>query len=150
MIKLTDWKKFLPWYLGLLIGACTPIEDCQLDPNSSSMYVSFDHNTVTSFSFDSVKNNLSATVYYDADTSFSSIPVPLSSNSNDIRYDFFTDSTDYFVEIRYSTQPNVYGEDCPISIYYSQLEIGDYNFDTVIVTNSFLDRRITQNIEVSF
>ena len=67
-----------------------------------------------------------------------------------IRYDFFTDSIDYFVEILYQTQANVYGEDCPASLHYSQLEIGAYNFDTVIVTNPSLDRRITENIEVSF
>ena len=150
MIRPSNWKRFWPWCLTVLLGACTPIEDCQLDPNSSSMYVDFNHSTATTVSFDSVKNDLTSTIYFDADTSFSAITLPLSSGANQIRYDFYTDSTDYFVELRYTTQANVYGEDCPISIYYAQIEVADYNFDTVIVTNSFLDRRITENIEVSF
>ncbi len=134
----------------LLLGACTPIEDCQLDPNASQAYIEFKHGTVSTFSFDSVKNDLAATVYYNSDTSFASIPVPLSSASNNIRYEFFTDSTDYFINLQYQTQANVYGEDCDASIYYYAIEVAEHNFDSVAITTDYLDRRITENIEVYF
>ena len=138
------------WILLLLVGACTPIEDCQLDPNSSQAYLRFNHDTATTFSFDSVKNNLTSTIYYDADTSFTLIPVPLASGANDIRYEFFTDSTDYFMDIQYLTQANVYGEDCDASIYYYAIEVLTHNFDSVAISNNFLDRRVTDNIEIYF
>ncbi len=133
-----------------MVVACTPIEDCQLDPNSSQAYISFNHDTASTFSFDSVKNNLVSTVYFDADTSFTLISVPLASAASDVRYEFFTDSTDYFMEIQYRTQANVYGEDCPASIYYFDIEVMTHNFDSVAINNDFLDRRITDNIEVYF
>ncbi len=133
-----------------IVGSCTPIEDCQLDPNSAQAYIRFNHDTATTFSFDSVKNDMVSTIYYDADTSFTLIPVPLSSASSDIRYEFFTDSTDYFMELQYKTQANVYGEDCEASIYYSAIEVITHNFDSVAISNDFLDRRITDNIEVYF
>lgn len=134
----------------MLAVACTPIEDCQLDPNSSQTYISFNHDTATTFSFDSVKNNLASTVYYDEDTSFTLISVPLASGANDIRYDFYTDSADYFMDITYLTQANVYGEDCDASIYYYAIEVVTHNFDSVVINNDFLDRRIPDNIEVYF
>ena len=138
------------WIALLLAGACTPIEDCQLDPNSTQVYISFNHDTASTFSFDSVKNDLVNTIYYDADTSFSLIPVPLAAASNDIRYEFFTDSTDYFMEIQYRTQANVYGEDCDASLHYFNIEVMTHNFDSVAINNDFLDRRIPDNIEVYF
>lgn len=140
------------WLIGLTVFviSCSPILDCQLDPNSSEMTIDFNHDEVTTFTFDSVKNGQLSTVFFDGDTTFSSIQVPLTEETNEITYFFFTDSTDYSLQVFYDSEVNLYGEDCPPSVYFSNITLGSYNFDTVIVSNSYLDRRITNNIEVFF
>lgn len=142
--------KSLRFVMLLLLLACEPVEDCQLDPNSSEFYLAFSNSPNGSVTFDSIKNNLFENVFFDADSSFSSIQLPLTTESNTLTYTFFTDSVDFSLSINYQSRFNLYGPDCPPSIFYSDLSVVSTNFDTAIVVNAEVDRRITENIEVFF
>ncbi len=130
--------------------ACTQIADCSLDPNISEFYIEFDHTELRLVTFESVTNDLSSEVYFDADTSFSKVQLPLTDTSPSLTYTFVTDSGDYTLTLAYDTQLSIYGEDCPASNYFFNLEVIDHNFDSVAVTNNILTNRITDNIEVYF
>ena len=132
------------------IWSCEPVEDCQLDPNSDSFYIGFNHSTLTEVTFDSVKNDVVSTIFFDMDSSFNSVQLPISEELADITYTFFTDSIDYFLTVQYEGQINLYGDDCPPSVFFSALEIVSHNFDSAAVTNPELDRRLFENIEVFF
>ena len=135
--------------IGMLLG-CEPILDCQLDANSNAFYMEFNHSSGLQVSFDSVKNSLIETVFFDADSSYTTIQLPITEASPGLRYTFFTDSTDYFLEVTYESRLNLYGDDCPPSNYFFNLEITNHNFDSVVVTNPELDRRLFENIQAFF
>ena len=135
--------------IGLLLG-CEPILDCQLDANSNAFYIQFNHSTGSQVAFNSVMNDRLETVFFDADSSFTLIQLPLTEEAASLRYSFLTDSTDYFLDVSYQSRLNLYGDDCPPSTFFFDLEVTNHNFDSVAVTNTDLDRRLFENIQVFF
>ncbi|MEM9324028.1 MAG: hypothetical protein AAGA85_00160 [Bacteroidota bacterium] len=130
--------------------ACTQIPDCSLDPNADVFFVSFSDDEVNSFTFTSITNDL-ITTDYAPDSAILAIALPLTETSAVITYRFETDTLEYSLTVGYRSQLNIYGDDCPASVQFLDVEVINYaNFDTAFVTNPILTSRIEENIEVLF
>ncbi len=136
--------------LLFVLWGCEPIEDCQLDPNSNSFYILFNLDSGGAVTFDSVKNNVVSDIFFDSDSTFTLVQLPLYEQLAELTYFFYTDSVDYQLTVSYDSRINLYGEDCPVSTYYFNLDVPQHSFDSVGVASSDLDRRVFENIEVFF
>ena len=129
---------------------CQLTEDCQLDSNTTLMTVRFNHSIANEFTWDSVKNDLIDSIFFDSSVTGVIFQLPLTEAEDSITYRFFTDSMDFFLTVNYRAEANVFGIDCPSSFQFSELTTGQTSFDRIEVSNSTLDRRIPENLEVFF
>ena len=132
--------------LGVFFG-CTPVLDCQLDPNSSSFYLHFENPESLIISFDSIQSDFDPGFEIDPDT-VSTLSLPLSMDVQKITYNFYTDTIDYYFVLKYNIVHNLYGQDCPASPFFFNLEVVETNIDTLSLVYDQLDRRVRENIVV--
>ena len=143
--------KYGPWVFLIFCLSCTAIADCELDNNTEQFFIQFNHDEISIFLFQSVTNDQTDEIYFDDNDTLTNEQLPLTEITNQLTYTFRTDSFNYQLTLSYDHQLTIYGEDCPSTMRFTNLQVVDYTFfDTAFVSNNILTSRIEENVEVFF
>jgi hypothetical protein len=146
------WKYAILGFFVLLIS-CNDPDDCQLIPYSNNMGVRFNFlfEQERAIEFDSIKVFPYERFANDTVAITGTVLFPLDLNQDTVRYQFFTDSTDYFLEIQYKTEVILEELNCDPAVRFFGLEVSGTNFDSVNIVGPVIDRTLYQtNIEIFF
>ncbi len=138
----------------LLIGlfmSCNDIEDCQTSPYRETVLINWNYDGLVIF--DSILVAGIGRLGGDRDTlnKTEAFGFPLDLESNNISYEFFTDSVKFELNLTYDKQIIVFELDCDASIRYFNLDtLSTNNFDSVAIRFSelFSDIEDPINIEI--
>lgn len=119
----------------LALVSCTSIEDCQNDPNRSFVILRFQHDDIVAF--DSITVNNLNRLEGDTDT-LTGLGVFIDPNLTQSLFTFYTDSTDYQLEISYQTQVQIFEIDCDPSMYVYDLDTIRQSFDSLSIQQTIL------------
>lgn len=139
----------IPLFIGLT--RCNEIKDCQLDSNSDLVVVVFSdlNDQGLIFSFDSIKLSEPEQVVFGTDT-ITGLLLPLDLNTNEVEYTFYTDTTDYILQLTYNTEITLYDSQCEPSYRFYALDAQSEQFDSIRVVSDLLNTKILLNLEIYF
>lgn len=109
--------------------SCNDIEDCQLNPYTDQFVVRMTSKSVGIIFFDSISVNNSGRIPNDTDTLIL-FSLPLDAESMTSLFTFYTDSTNYTLEVNYRTQAEIFELNCDAAIRFYGFELIS-NFESV-------------------
>lgn len=165
------WIVILAW----AVISCNEIEDCKIEssqnfaivqffradtviPNNIAKEVGFDLMYVADRTFyyyaweDSIEYRSNPyppedTVHFN-DTTVTRFFLPLNPAEDSVTYIFETDTIDYELTMLYSKDIEIFYDECEPTYNYQLEGVRSVGFDTVILSNPSIDRRIKLNVEI--
>ena len=130
--------------------SCSDIPDCTLDAEPSAVIVEFfnkEDSVLSSLTFSAIRALDTDSIFYQ-DSTLSTYDLQLNPNSGISTFLFFQDSDSDTLELHYARSIQIISEQCGPTIGFSDISVSSHTFDSVAVINNFLNRQLTENIEI--
>lgn len=138
--------------LLLFVTACNDIEDCQVNPYNDVLWfqVIYDEDEfVVAFDSIVIQGYGQLTGYPDTLLTSFQYSLPMDFENEQITYQFFTDSIDYFITLEYDKEVRIFDLSCDAAIRYFNLEIQETNLDSALIKIPELFENLN-NLEIHF
>lgn len=133
------------------VGACNDVQDCTGATGFSKLRVRFfdkASQTVARVNFDSVKAVGSDSLFYTQNDSLSTFDLELNHFSNSAIYIFYSGATIDTLSVAYSASTSVVSPECGPTLSFDALSLVKHTFDSTVLSNSFFDSSLEDNIQI--
>lgn len=139
--------------MAVILGySCNNIPDCRNEIPLNELIVNFyDASNLTSsaIKFDSIKALNTDSIFYLGD-SIATYLLILDPSLNESTYLFYQGNNEKSLTVSYARNISIISEECGPILLFSDILIETHSFDSVALTNDFLDQNISENVEIYF
>lgn len=137
---------------GMLCAGCNNIPDCrnETEPNAVKiLFLDKEDGSLVPIKFDSIRALNTDSIFYQ-DTTLSKYELILDPSLNRASFLFYLSPDVDTLDLGYVRNVAVVSEECGPSIAFSSLAINKHSFDSVALKNDFLDRSLSENLEIYY
>lgn len=137
---------------GIFCIACNNIPDCRNEIEPNAVKISFldkEDGSLVPIKFDSIRAVNTDSIFYQ-DTTLAKYDLILDPSMDKTSFLFYLSPDVDTLALAYSRSIAVVSEECGPAVAFSEISVVKHSFDSVALKNDFLDRSLSENLEIYY